>query len=219
MYNENMKRKYWLTIILGVMAVLLTVSLLFVDKKAVGPNGSEVGFAGLNTAVAGNITPSKTWDKISDVLIAGIVASGAIFAVMGLVQWIGRKSFKKVDWNIKMLGVVYVVLALLYVVFEKLIVINHRPLLVNEALEVSFPSTHTLIAVTLALTVVLTLKDYIKNKKVRVALTCGLVLLAIITAASRILAGMHWTTDVLGGLLYGATLVSLYANLRKEKNE
>lgn len=219
MYNENMKRKYWLTIILGVMAVLLTVSLLFVDKKAVGPNGSEVGFAGLNTAVAGNITPSKTWDKISDVLIAGIVASGAIFAVMGLVQWIGRKSFKKVDWNIKMLGVVYVVLALLYVVFEKLIVINHRPLLVNEALEVSFPSTHTLIAATLALTVVLTLKDYIKNKKVRVALTCGLVLLAIITAASRILAGMHWTTDVLGGLLYGATLVSLHANLRKEKNE
>ena len=219
MYNENMKRKYWLTIILGVMAVLLTVSLLFIDKKAVGPNGSEVGFAGLNTAVAGNITPSKTWDKISDVLIAGIVASGAIFAVMGLVQWIGRKSFKKVDWNIKMLGVVYAVLALLYVVFEKLIVINHRPLLVNEALEVSFPSTHTLIAVTLALTVVLTLKDYIKNKKVRVALTCGLVLLAIITAASRILAGMHWTTDVLGGLLYGATLVSLYANLRKEKNE
>ena len=219
MYNENMKRKYWLTIILGVMAVLLTVSLLFVDKKAVGPNGSEVGFAGLNTAVAGNITPSKTWDKISDVLIAGIVASGAIFAVMGLVQWIGRKSFKKVDWNIKMLGVVYVVLALLYVVFEKLIVINHRPLLVNEALEVSFPSTHTLIAVTLALTVVLTLKDYIKNKKVRVALTCGLVLLAIITAMGRILAGMHWTTDVLGGLLYGATLVSLYANLRKEKNE
>ena len=219
MYNENMKRKYWLTIILGVMAVLLTVSLLFIDKKAVGPNGSEVGFAGLNTAVAGNITPSKTWDKISDVLIAGIVASGAIFAVMGLVQWIGRKSFKKVDWNIKMLGVVYAVLALLYVVFEKLIVINHRPLLVNEALEVSFPSTHTLIAVTLALTVVLTLKDYIKNKKVRVALTCGLVLLAIITAMGRILAGMHWTTDVLGGLLYGATLVSLYANLRKEKNE
>ncbi len=219
MYNENMKRKYWLTIILGVMAVLLTVSLLFIDEKAVGPNGSEVGFAGLNTAVAGNITPSKTWDKISDVLIAGIVVSGAIFAVMGLVQWISRKSFKKVDWNIKMLGVVYVVLALLYVMFEKLIVINHRPLLVNEALEVSFPSTHTMIAVTLAFTVVLTLKDYIKNKKVRVALTCGLVLLTIITAAGRILAGMHWTTDVLGGLLYGATLVSLYANLRKEKNE
>ena len=214
-----MKKKYWLTIILGVMAVLLTVSLLFIDKKAVGPNGSEVGFAGLNTAVASNITPSKTWDKITDVMIAGIVVSGAIFAVMGLVEWVRRSSFKKVDWNIKMLGVVYVVLALLYVLFEKVFVVNYRPILMNEALEASFPSTHTLIAVTVALTVALTLKDYIKNKKARVALICGLVLLALVTAAGRILAGMHWTTDVLGGLLYSATLVSLYANLRKEKNE
>ena len=214
-----MKKKYWLTIILGVMAAFLTVSLLFIDKKAVGPNGSEVGFSGLNTAVAGSITPNKTWDKITDVLIAGILVAGAAFAVMGLAQWIKRKSFKKIDWNIKMLGVVYVVLALIYVLFEKVLVVNHRPILVNEALEASFPSTHTLIAVTVALTVVMILKDYIKNTKVRVALTCGLVLLALVTAAGRILAGMHWTTDVLGGLLYGATLVSLYTNLRKEKNE
>lgn len=214
-----MKKKYWLTIILGVMAAFLTVSLLFIDKKAVGPNGSEVGFSGLNTAVAGSITPNKTWDKITDVLIAGILVAGAAFAVMGLVQWIKRKSFKKIDWNIKMLGVVYVVLALIYVLFEKALVVNYRPILVNEALEASFPSTHTLIAVTVALTVVMILKDYIKNTKVRVALACGLVLLALVTAAGRILAGMHWTTDVLGGLLYGATLVSLYTNLRKEKNE
>ena len=197
----------------------MTVSLLFIDKKAVGPNGSEVGFAGLNSAVFNNVPANKTWDKITDVLIAGIIVSGVMFAVMGLVQWIQRKSFKKVDWNIKMLGVVYAALALIYVVFEKLLVINSRPVLVNNALEASFPSTHTLIAVTVALTVVLILKDYVKNKKVRVALTCGLVLLVLITAVGRILAGMHWTTDVLGGLLYGATLVSLYANLRKEKNE
>lgn len=214
-----MKKKYWLTIILGVMAVLLTVSLMFIDKKAVGPGGSEVGFAGFNSAIAGGITPTKAWDKITDVTVAGLLAAGAVFAVMGLYQWISRKSFKKIDWNIKMLGVVYVLAGVLYVVFEKLVVINYRPSLVDGALEPSFPSTHTLLAVTLALTVVLTLKDYVSSKGARVVLTCGLALLMLVTAAGRILAGMHWTTDVLGGLLYGATLVSLYANLRKEKNE
>lgn len=214
-----MKKKYWLTIILGVMAVLLTVSLLFIDKKAVGPNGSEVGFATLNSGVFNAVGASKTWDKITDVAIAAVLASGVVFAIYGLVQWISRKKFSKIDWEIRMLGVVYAIMAVLYVLFEKLLVVNHRPVLEDEALEASFPSTHTMIAVTVALTVALTLGKYVKNKAASWVLSGMLVVFVILIAAGRILAGMHWMTDVLGGLLYGATLVSLYANLKRRDNE
>ena len=214
-----MKKKYWLTIILGVMAVLLTVSLLFIDKKAVGPNGSEVGFATLNSGVFNAVGTSKTWDKITDVAIAAVLASGVVFAIYGLVQWVSRKKFSKIDWEIRMLGVVYAIMAVLYVLFEKLLVVNHRPVLEDGALEASFPSTHTMIAVTVALTVVLTLGKYVKNKAASWVLSGMLVVFVILIAAGRILAGMHWMTDVLGGLLYGATLVSLYANLKRRDNE
>lgn len=214
-----MKKKYWLTIILGVMAVLLTVSLLFIDKKAVGPNGSEVGFATLNSGVFNAVGTSKTWDKITDIAIAAVLASGVVFAIYGLVQWIKSKKFSKVDWEIRMLGVVYVAMAVLYVLFEKLLVVNYRPVLEDGALAASFPSTHTMIAVTVGLTVALTLGKYIKNKAASRIMVGVLIVLVVVVAAGRILAGMHWITDVLGGLLYGATLVSLYANLRRKENE
>lgn len=214
-----MKKKYWLTIILGVMAVLLTVSLLFIDKKAVGPNGSEVGFATLNSSVFEKVGTSKTWDKVTDITIAAVLASGVVFAIYGLIQWVKRKKFSKIDWEIRMLGVVYAIMAVFYVLFEKLLVVNRRPVLEDGALEASFPSTHTMIAVTVALTVALTLGKYVKNKVVSRVLAGVLVVLVVVVAAGRILAGMHWTTDVLGGLLYGATLVSLYANLKRRENE
>ena len=210
-----MKKKYWLTIILGVMAVLLTVSLLFIDKKAVGPNDSEVGFATLNSGVFNAVGTNRTWDKVTDVTIAAILAGGATFAIYGLIHWINRKKFSKIDWEIRMLGVVYAIMAVLYVLFEKLIVVNYRPVL-DEA---SFPSTHTMIAVTVGLTVALTLGKYINSKVVSRILTGVLIVLVVVVAAGRILAGMHWTTDVLGGLLYGATLVSLYTNLKRRENE
>ena len=214
-----MKKKYWLTIILGVMAVLLTVSLLFIDRKAVGPNGSEVGFATLNSSVFEKVGTSKTWDKVTDITIAAVLASGVVFAIYGLIQWVKRKKFSKIDWEIRMLGVVYAVMAVLYVLFEKLLVVNYRPVLEDGALEASFPSTHTMIAVTVGLTVALTLGKYVKSKVTSRILTGVLVVLVVVIAAGRILAGMHWTTDVLGGLLYGATLVSLYANLKRRENE
>ena len=214
-----MKKKYWLTIILGVMAALLTVSLLFIDKKAVGPNGSEVGFATLNSSVFEKVGTSKTWDKVTDITIAAVLASGVVFAIYGLIQWVKRKKFSKIDWEIRMLGVVYAVMAVLYVLFEKLLVVNYRPVLEDGALEASFPSTHTMIAVTVGLTVALTLGKYVKNKAASWVLSGMLVVFVILIAAGRILAGMHWMTDVLGGLLYGATLVSLYANLKRRDNE
>ena len=201
------------------MAVLLTVSLMFIDKKAVGPNGSEVGFATLNSGVFNAVGTSKTWDKITDIAIAAVLASGVVFAIYGLIQWIKRKKFTKIDWEIRMLGVVYVAVAVLYVLFEKLLVVNYRPVLEDGALVASFPSTHTMIAVAVGLTVALTLGKYIKNKAASRIMVGVLIALVIVIAAGRILAGMHWTTDVLGGLLYGATLVSLYANLKRRENE
>ena len=214
-----MKKKYWLTIILGVMVIFLTVSLLFIDKKAVGPGGSEVGFATLNSSVFEKVGVSKTWDKVTDIALAAVIASGAVFAIYGLIQWIKNKKFSKIDWDIRMLGVVYAIMAVLYVLFEKLLVVNYRPVLENGVLEASFPSTHTMIAVTVGLTVALTLGKYVKNKAASRILAGVLIVMVLVIAAGRILAGMHWTTDVLGGLLYGATLVSLYTSLRKDRNE
>ena len=118
--------------------ILWTIAVSFVDVKAIGPEGSSVGFATVNSAIRNFIGVHMSLYHITDwlSLVPIIVAMG--FAVLGLVQWIKRKKLSKVDYSIFVLGGFYIVVFSVYILFE-FVTVNYRPVLISGILETSYP--------------------------------------------------------------------------------
>ena len=131
------------------------------------------------------------------------------FAILGLVQLIKRKSLWKVDRNILALGVFYVAVMAAYVFFE-MVVINYRPTLIEGILEASYPSSTTMLVMCVMPTVASQLNARIKNTVFR---RCAVITIVIFTAfmvIGRLLSGVHWITDIIGGALLSAGFVMMY---------
>lgn len=143
--KQNTLTKFLAAAVVLLLFVLFTVCLTGVDVRPVGPENSYVGFASLNDWVFKHIGTSEIWDKITDVIALLAMALAAVFAGTGLWQWIKGKSLKAVDPCLIVLGIFYIMMVAFYVAFE-FIVINYRPVLVDGALEASYPSSHTFVA-------------------------------------------------------------------------
>ena len=96
-----------------------------------------------------------------------------------------------------------------YIFFEK-VIINYRPVLEDGVLEASFPSSHTLLAVCICASSLLISKYYIKDKKVLKMFNIFTYALMIILVVGRLISGVHWFTDIMGGIIISTLLVSLY---------
>jgi undecaprenyl-diphosphatase len=141
----------------------------------------------------------------------GLVPIGVAlgFAILGLVQWIKRKSLFKVDRSILALGGFYIVVMSVYILFE-MVVINYRPTLIDGYLEVSYPSSTTMLVMCVMPTAMMQLRARIKNDVLR---RCVMVTIAVFTAfmvIGRIVSGVHWITDIIGGAILSTGLVMLY---------
>ena len=186
-----------------------TVALRYVDVRPIGPNGSLVGFATLNGFVhrlTGVCMPIYT---ITDWLGLVPVAIGFAFAFLGLIQWIKRKHILRVDWNILMLGVFYLLMLVAYLLFES-VVINYRPVLINGYLEASYPSSTTLLTLCVIPTTMWQLHRRIKRPVFRYIIQTILILFMLFMVVGRLLAGVHWITDIVGGILLGGGMLFLY---------
>ena len=164
----------------------------------------------MNDAIFNFFGENKTLDKISDVLLIAMLAIVAGFALSGLVQLIKRNKLKKVDSEILAMIPSLLLLVVVYFVFEKIWVLNYRPILINGIAEPSFPSTHTLIAVTVLGMTMMALPKYIKNRKQRILIDVLALIAMAAMAFLRVASGMHWMTDVLGGIIFGIDLVLVY---------
>lgn len=200
--------------------LLLTILVKTVDVQAIGPNGSKIGLAALNGAVFNAIGENVLFYNITEFLGLLPFAVAGSFAVLGACQAIKRKSIKKVDLEIYILGAFYIAVIAAYILFE-IVEINYRPILVDGTLEASYPSTHTMLAVCIMTTAIIELHRLIKNKKaLLIAADCLCVAIAAAIVIGRLLSGVHWTTDIIAGLLLSGALVSLYCfaiALAKEK--
>lgn len=191
--------------------LLLIVLLKTVDVKTItliGSDGTfykEIGLASLNMAVFNAISFNSTWYKITTYLGAIPLLIAGAFVVFGVVQLIMRKSFKKVDGEIYLLGGLYVVTLIIYIFFEKVIV-NYRPVILDKAPEASFPSSHTVLSLVICLSASFIIEKYIKKSVLLHAAKFALGVLAALIVLGRILAGVHWITDILGGLLISFAL-------------
>ena len=202
-------------IVLFVAFVVFTVLVKVVDVAAVGPLGSKVGFSKMNNSIFEGIGTSDTWYSISEVFgIFALIVAG-VFVIVGLVQLIRRKNLKLVDNHILALGVFYVVVAMAYIFFEVL-VINHRPVLAQGVLEASYPSSHSMLAVCILSSAIIEIKKLFENKKkLIITLDAISVVVMVIIVLGRLLSGMHWFTDIIGGLLLSLALVFLYHGILK----
>ena len=189
--------------------VLWTVAVCFVDVRTIGPQGSTVGFAGINGFVHNLTGTHFSLYNITDWLglVPIFVCMG--FGILGLVQWIKRKSIFKVDHDILVLGGFYIITIAAYLFFEN-VVINYRPVLINGYLEASYPSSTTLLVMCVMPTAIMQLGSRIKNKVFRNIIAVTIIAFIAFMVIGRLLSGVHWLTDIVGGTLLSAGLVMLY---------
>lgn len=189
--------------------VLWTVAVRFIDVKPVGPNDSFVGFSTLNMLVKRLIGVHMTLYVITDWLGIVPVAPAFGFAVLGLVQLIARRSLRRVDHSILALGVFYIIVMAVYLLFEK-VVVNYRPVLIDGYLEASYPSSTTLLALCVMPTAAMQLGARIQNRVLRKVVVVGIAAFTAFMVIGRLISGVHWLSDIIGGVLFSAGLDLLY---------
>ena len=207
--KKKNKKKLVLGASLVVAFVLWTVFVRFVDVQAIGPEGSSVGFATLNGFVHELTGVNWLLYTVTDWLGLVPIAVALGFAILGLAQLIGRKSLWKVDHSILALGVFYIVVMVAYIFFE-VVVINYRPTLIDGYLEASYPSSTTMLVMCVMPTATMQLNARIKNTVLRRFAVIAIVVFTAFMVIGRLLSGVHWITDIIGGALLSAGLVTMY---------
>ena len=203
------------SIIAGVLLILfcaLTVSLTFVDVREAGESGAPVGFATLNEAVFEALGQDEISLKLSDLCGVLMIAAVGAFGVTGLVQVIRRKGILRADKELYVMAGGLALLAVAYLFFE-VVVINCRPVLEDGELAASYPSSHTMLATAVAGMGAAYLLKHLKPK-FQNGLLCGfLVGLACVTVSLRLFGGVHWLTDIVGGVLLGLVITFAYLSV------
>lgn len=192
-----------------VVFALFTLVVRFCDVRPIGPEGSSVGFAGLNALFAqGGVR--AFWYELTELLGAVSILVAVCFAAVGLWQVVTRKSLRKVDPTLFVLAGFYVLVVLCYLFFE-VVVINCRPVLMDGVLEASYPSSHTVLTVCIMASAATQLRLLLPHKP-RLCRMAGVVciLLAMVTVFGRFRSGVHWPTDILGGIFLSLALVGVY---------
>ena len=123
-----MKKKMLMMCVFAVLFILLMVLVRVADVAAIGPEGTKIGLSGLNRAVHEATGVNMRWYEATELLGYFSIFVAILFALLGLAQWIRRRSLMKVDGEILSLGILFVLVAVLYVFFEK-VIINYRPVI------------------------------------------------------------------------------------------
>ncbi len=203
-------RKYFVFAGCFLLAFALwTIAICLVDVRAIGPCSSKVGFALLNGAFHKLTGVHMTLYHMTDWLGLVPIATMMGFAMLGLIQWIKRKQLWKVDFSILVLGGFYMVTIAMYILFEY-VVINRRPVLIDGFLEASYPSSTTLLVLCVMPTAMMQIHNRIRNKIFRNATEITISAFIAFMVIGRLVCGVHWLTDIFGGILLSTGLVGLY---------
>lgn len=196
--------------ILFLLFLVFTLLVRTVNVKPIGPEGSTVGFAGLNAFFLSRLSYSKFWYTLAEIMGLVSLAVIGVFGLTGLWQLIQRRSLRKVDPGILLLGCFYILVLVFYFFFDK-IAINYRPVILEDGLEASYPSSHTVLALCVMGTALSRLPSvpFYRDAWMRFARPAAIAV-AVLTVLCRLLSGAHWFTDILGGLLLSAALLMLY---------
>lgn len=206
-----MKEKRNLLAGTGLIAAfaLWTVLIQWVDVQAVGQNGTKIGFADFNVWFHQLTGVHMTLYRITDWLGLVPIFICLCFGVLGLVQLIKRRSLLRVDPDILLLGIYYALVIACYLIFE-MIPINYRPVLIEGRLEASYPSSTTLLVLSVMPTLWFQANRRVSNAMIRKAVVVFAVTFSVFMVIGRLVSGVHWATDIIGSVLLSAGLYMLY---------
>lgn len=205
------EKKTWLklTTIFIVLFMLWTLAVCFFDVGAISPDRSKVGFATINKAVHDFTWVNFSLYILTDWLSIVPICFVAGFGFLGFAQSLKRKSLLKVDRDILLLGVFYSVVLTVFLFFEKLVV-NYRPILINGVAEASYPSSTTMLVICVMSSAAIQFNRRIKKRALRLFINLVIVIFTIFMVVCRLLSGVHWFSDIIGGALISTGLVSGY---------
>ncbi len=208
-----MKTKEIKIISIGILSVILfviwTMLVQVVDVQMIGVNETSVGLAGLNSWFHSLTGVNMSLYTITDWLGLVPIFVCILFGAIGFVQLINRKSLLKVDFDIVILGVYYVIVILCYLIFE-MIPINYRPILINGVMEASYPSSTTLLVLCVMPTLIFQVKRRIENDRLKIILNTITLLFSIFMVVARLISGVHWLTDIIGSIFLSVGMFNIY---------
>lgn len=207
--KKNGKKLLCMGIILVIAFSLWTALIQIVDVQPVGQNGTNVGFALLNlwfhklTGVHMAIYTVTDWLGLVPVFVC------MVFGGIGLVQLVKRKKLSKVDSDIIFLGIYYIIVIFGYLFFE-MIPVNYRPILIEGLLEASYPSSTTLLVLSVMPTLSFQVDRRINNSVIKSIINAFVILFSSFMVIGRTVAGVHWLTDIIGSIILSAGLYLIY---------
>ena len=209
--KTNTKEKKTLSVGLLLLAafVLWTILIQSVDVQPLGQNGTDIGFAALNCWFHRLCGVHMTIYTVTDWLGLVPIAVCLYFGGIGFAQLLKRRSLFRVDVDIILLGVFYILVIAGYLLFES-IPINYRPIPIGGVMEASYPSSTTLLVLSVMPTLNLQARRRIENQALKRAICGASAVFTLLMVLGRTVAGVHWLTDILGAVLLSAGLFLLY---------
>lgn len=189
--------------------IVFTIIIKTIDVKSIGPENSSIGLASINNGFHNFLDYNELFYNISKYLgyLSFIII--LFYAFIGLKELINKKSIFKVNNKLLLLGAFYILVLAVYFLFEK-VIINYRPVLENGVLEASYPSSHTILSICVCLSSIIISKYIFKNKEfVKIFNIVSFILMTLIVI-TRLLSGVHWLTDIIGGILISLSLIYLF---------
>ena len=206
----KIKGKIFLKGLSLIMAFVIWTHLIqTLNVQSIGQNGTDVGFASFNSWFHKITGVNMMLYTITDWLGLVPLFVCMMFACVGFVQLIKRKRLLKVDFDIILLGMYYVVVIFSYLIFE-MIPINYRPVLINGVMEASYPSSTTLLVLSVMPTLAFQVERRLKNYNIRKIITILTYVFSVFMVIGRLVSGVHWFTDIVGSVFISAGLYYMY---------
>lgn len=203
------KKLFVLGVVLLGAFVIWTLLIQKVDVQAIGVNGTNIGFARINSWFHKLTGVHMVIYNITDWLGLVPIFVCMIFGVVGIGELIKRRSIFKVDRDIIFLGGYYVLLIFGYLIFE-MIPINYRPILIEGIMEASYPSSTTLLVLGVMPTLVEQSNRRLRNIKLNSIVKIFAVCFSVFMVVGRMVSGVHWITDIVGSLMLSGGLYYIY---------
>ena len=188
-----------------VTFTIFTLLVQTIDLQILPPVNRYVGFSAINSKFHSFTGVNLKLYTITDLFSIVPLAICAVEGVIGFFQLISRKNLFKVDSHILISGLYYGVIVCLFRLFE-IFPVNYRPILIDGVAEVSYPSSTTLLVLTVMSAFIFKLR---RKPTSRIILTCATVF-TVFMAGARLFSGVHWLTDIIGGALLSAGLFYIY---------